>query len=932
MSEHDRIESEAFAAQIGADPAFAALEASGAPIVAAAGEPLAIVYANEAAISVFGGDLVALGDRLFRGSEPGARRLRELAAAESHAAAPRLERLRFSFGPIAQTATVLCRRLTAEETGPIFLVAMLGMRSAASEAPLVRPEEAPVPAAVIVEPEAVAEPPAAPSPAAPSPAAPAIEPPAARPPRPERFLWRSDAEGRVLDVTAALADVVGRENGDIAGLLFLELAGRLRLAPDDRLANAFASRRSWSGVELDWPLDGGGARVPVTLGALPVFDDGSRFGGYQGYGVLHMDRLRHEAEPKSEPEPDLAPPAEEPAAALEPPAEAASPAEMEQTPALIGAKIVPLRPLPRLEEAAASIGESLSPSERTAFDEIARALASAAQKPAKGSVRDLFETIEQATGQQASGGQSAGQAAAVSAEPEPVEEHEAAPLHEALPSNENSAFPGDLARASALLDRLPIGVMVARGAEVLYANRTLLDYLGYGDAAALSGDGGATRLFSGRRPPTAADGTAGGVVELLDCDGEPLEADVRLEPIQWDGLPATLVTLRSADSVSAPESARAGALRKELESRRHEAEELRATLDAMGDAVVVVDAEGRLRSVNAALGRLVGGEPRALLGSGLASLFCDADQGLVADFLRRPTSCDLGEGLQVQARARNGQLIPVQLTLAPLGPPPEQRRCVILHVIRRRSSDDELEAARREAERASAAKTDFLAKVSHEIRTPLNAIIGFAEVMMEERFGPLGNERYKEYLKDIHTSGEHVLSLVNDLLDLSKIEAGKFELDVERIDANAVISECVSIMQPQANRSRVVIRLSLWPRLPRILADGRSLRQILLNLLSNAVKFNEAGGQVIVSSALTDAGYVVIRVKDTGIGMSENEIETALEPFRQIGSSRGGTGLGLPVTKALIEANRASFSIKSRKNQGTLIEVAFPPPQVLAAE
>ncbi len=178
----------------------------------------------------------------------------------------------------------------------------------------------------------------------------------------------------------------------------------------------------------------------------------------------------------------------------------------------------------------------------------------------------------------------------------------------------------------------------------------------------------------------------------------------------------------------------------------------------------------------------------------------------------------------------------------------------------------------------------------------------------------------------------HVLSLVNDLLDLSKIEAGKFELDVERIDANAVISECVSIMQPQANRSRVVIRLSLWPRLPRILADGRSLRQILLNLLSNAVKFNEAGGQVIVSSALTDAGYVVIRVKDTGIGMSENEIETALEPFRQIGASRGGTGLGLPVTKALIEANRASFSIKSRKSQGTLVEVAFPPPQVLAAE
>ena len=894
MSEHDRrgIESEAVAARIRADAAFAALEASGAPIVAAAGEPLAVVHANESALSVFGADLAALGERLFRGEEQGARRLRELSCAQSHAAAPRLERLRFSFGPIAQTATVLCRSLAAEAGGrPLFLVAMLGMRSAISEnASDVAPDLASGP-----------DPVSAP----------------ARTTRPERFLWRSDAEGRVLDVTHALADVVGRENGDIAGRSFLELASRLRLAPDDRLAAAFASRRSWSGVELDWPLDGGSARVPVTLGALPAFDDARRFGGYQGYGVLHLDRLR------SEPE---APSANLAVATAEPnvPAAVAPPVEAEPAPALAGgAKIVPLRPTPRLEEAAASIGEALSPNEQTAFDEIARALASAAHKPAKGSVRDLFETIEQATGQ----------VAATSAEPAP-------PQTEPAPCNENAAFPGDPGRAAALLDRLPIGVLVARGAQALYANRTLLDYLGYPDVAALAAAGGAARLFSGRRPPTAADGAAGGVVEVLDCDGEPLEADARLEPIEWEGVPATLVTLRGARPASAaPESARAGALRQELEARRQElearrqeAEELRAVLDAMSDAVAVVDADGRLRSVNAALVRLVGGEARALVGCGLASLFSDADQGAVADFLRRSVLRESREGLKVSARIRNGRSIAAQLTLLPLDAPSEQRRCVILRDIGRRDSDDELEAARLEAERASAAKTDFLAKVSHEIRTPLNAIIGFAEVMMEERFGPMGNERYKEYLKDIHTSGEHVLSLVNDLLDLSKIEAGKFELDVERIDANAVISECVSIMQPQANRSRVVIRLSLWPRLPRILADGRSLRQILLNLLSNAVKFNEAGGQVIVSSALTDAGYVVIRVKDTGVGMSESEIETALEPFRQLGASRGGTGLGLPVTKALIEANRASFSIKSRKNQGTLIEVAFPPPQVLAAE
>ena len=203
---------------------------------------------------------------------------------------------------------------------------------------------------------------------------------------------------------------------------------------------------------------------------------------------------------------------------------------------------------------------------------------------------------------------------------------------------------------------------------------------------------------------------------------------------------------------------------------------------------------------------------------------------------------------------------------------------------------------------------------------------------MEERFGPIGNERYKDYLKDIHSSGVHVMSLVNDLLDLSKIEAGKLELTFGSVDANRIVSECISLMQPQANRARVIIRSSLAQRLPNIVADERSLRQIVLNLLSNAVKFNEAGGQVIVSTALTDAGHAVIRIRDTGIGMSDSELQVAMEPFRQIATARraGGTGLGLPLTKALVEANRASFTIKSKQNDGTLIEVAFPPTRVLA--
>ena len=154
---------------------------------------------------------------------------------------------------------------------------------------------------------------------------------------------------------------------------------------------------------------------------------------------------------------------------------------------------------------------------------------------------------------------------------------------------------------------------------------------------------------------------------------------------------------------------------------------------------------------------------------------------------------------------------------------------------------------------------------------------------MEERFGPIGNERYKDYLKDIHASGTHVMSLADDLLDLSKIEAGKLELAFAPVDANNLIRECVSMMQPQAARERIIMRVSLFERLPQVMVDERSLKQIMLNLMSNAVKFNEPGGQVIVSTAVDDAGQAVIRVRDTGVGMSESEVGLALEPFSQIG-------------------------------------------------
>jgi signal transduction histidine kinase len=254
------------------------------------------------------------------------------------------------------------------------------------------------------------------------------------------------------------------------------------------------------------------------------------------------------------------------------------------------------------------------------------------------------------------------------------------------------------------------------------------------------------------------------------------------------------------------------------------------------------------------------------------------------------------------------------------------------HVETFKKAEADMRTVTREAQKAAAAHAEFVNKVSHEIRTPLNAISGFAEIIIAERFGPIGNDRYRDYLKDIHVAAMHVVSLLNDLLDLSNVENGQLDLSFGNVSLNDLTQQCVGIMQPQASRARIIIRTSLTPGMPQVVADERSLRQIVLNLLSNSIKFTGPGGQVIVSTAFADSGEAVLRVRDTGIGMSEKDVEAALEPFKQAATAgswgSGGTGLGLPLTKALAEANRAHFSIKSAPNAGTLIEVAFPPARV----
>ena len=583
----------------------------------------------------------------------------------------------------------------------------------------------------------------------------------------------------------------------------------------------------------------------------------------------------------------------------------------------ISSNIVPIRPgaldaLAR-EPAQSLSAESveLSRSERDAFREIARALVGRApasrEEPSdlRAGAENTRDLGIDARAEQPTGGQ--GDA-----------------------STARGADDDEVRRnASAVLDRLPVGALVVRDGRALYANRALLELIGYRDFAEFQAANALARMFRDRDPQamTAEDA---GAVAIVRGDGQIVSVDGHAQAIGWDGAPATLITLRRS-------------LEAELRARMRLAEggaatpgglangDLQAMLDRASDGAVTLDLAGRILSLNAPAERLFGYHQNEIAGESLLMLL--APQSHPEATARLESLSRGGEAeaafrpLQVVGRDRDGASIPLALTLARIGPSDAPQFCALLRDLRReRETERRLIAAREAAEAASAAKTDFLAQVSHEIRTPLHAILGFAEVMLEERFGPVGNERYKDYIKDIHASGSHVMSLADDLLDLSKIEAGKLELAFASVDANSVIRECVSLMQPQAARERVIMRVSLHDRLPRVMVDERSLKQIMLNLMSNAVKFNEPGGQVIVSTAVDAAGQAVIRVRDTGVGMNENEVGLALTPFSQVGKTgaKGGAGLGLPLTKALVEANKAEFSIKSRREQGTLIEIAFP--------
>jgi two-component system cell cycle sensor histidine kinase PleC len=243
--------------------------------------------------------------------------------------------------------------------------------------------------------------------------------------------------------------------------------------------------------------------------------------------------------------------------------------------------------------------------------------------------------------------------------------------------------------------------------------------------------------------------------------------------------------------------------------------------------------------------------------------------------------------------------------------------------------------SRRRAEEANLAKSRFLATMSHELRTPLNAILGFSEIIKNEVLGPVGNANYKDYVGDIHTSGQHLLNLINEILDLSRIEAGRYELNEEPINLVYIVEECQHLLQLRARGKNITVKEDYTPNLPRLWADERAVRQITLNLLSNAIKFTPTGGEIAIAVGWTENGGQFVSIRDNGPGIPEEEIPIVLSSFGQgsiaIKSAERGAGLGLPIVQALMAMHDGSFELKSKLREGTEVIATFPQSRVMQA-
>lgn len=366
---------------------------------------------------------------------------------------------------------------------------------------------------------------------------------------------------------------------------------------------------------------------------------------------------------------------------------------------------------------------------------------------------------------------------------------------------------------------------------------------------------------------------------------------------------------------------------------------LTSVFDASEIGIVVSDTSQRIIRVNDAFIRTYGWSRSELVNTKVSSLVTPDERELAE--INHETFIKEGKRASGEMKIirKDGTVSNSLFTTATLELSQRRRFQVttVMDITLRKQMEHSLRMAKDQADAANRAKSTFLANMSHELRTPLNAIIGFSEMMLHETFGPLGHTKYSEYLGDIHLSARHLLEIINEVLDMSKIEAGRIELDEEMVDLSSMIKSVKRMMDSRAFEKDVTIKISTPDDLAHIRADQRLMRQILINLVTNAVKFSQEGGTIILEANVLEDGRMKIIVADEGVGIPKEKIRQAMEPFGQVAdhaenTHHQGTGLGLPLAKAMVELHEGVLQLESELGEGTKAIVYIPEHRVFARD
>jgi protein-histidine pros-kinase len=358
---------------------------------------------------------------------------------------------------------------------------------------------------------------------------------------------------------------------------------------------------------------------------------------------------------------------------------------------------------------------------------------------------------------------------------------------------------------------------------------------------------------------------------------------------------------------------------------------LRAVLETVVDGILTITERGAIISANPAVERIFGYSTQELIGQNVKMLmpspYRDEHDGYLDSYLRTGRRKIIGIGREVRGKRKDGSIFPLDLAVSET---PTEQGLIFTGIVRdisERKQAQEMELAKEYAERANAAKSEFLSRMSHELRTPLNGVIGFAEFLLDGKPGPL-NDKQKEYLTDILNSGGHLLQLINDILDLAKIEAGKMILVADLFELESTIREVCSVVDPLASKKKIAIVVDVSRGLHNVYLDHQKFKQVLYNLLSNAVKFTDDGGKIEVKARQRGSRRFSIQVIDTGIGIRREDLGRLFTEFEQLesGTSRRyeGSGLGLALTRKIVELQGGDISVKSKVGVGSVFSVTYP--------